>query len=560
MPDLNDPTLERLLAEALAERADRVPATVTLERIEARMAQRTRQHRGVAVRRPLALLGLAAAVLLPMAALVAGQRSDEPAPARVDAYQALIQRREGDAWLVAVMRGDGQERVLASVPIPDPGDERRRPQIAVSPDGWIATPGATGWEFRHLRAPGQVIGPMAPFLQSEGGRAWVEERRFAAWNESGDIALLDPETGSVERASVAAPLGEVIAWTRDGTALVAQDGRGPQPVLSWGERRPRGWQVISLEGGSGDVTLADVELGWRSGAWWRPDGSRVQLCDMAVRGECPGLPNGAVVTESPGGTLTTWYTDELAPDDVVDTVFSVSGLWVLLDRRSDGRKVVLARLGMPGDARLVATWGAGSSPVGQGSIESVAPDESLVVADSRLVDVRSGAVTPMGGSFLGFVSSASADGWPGDAFQAAQPMASAAPAVTAYPSLRPLELVLAEQLTAGDRLLWRQEHTAVAGAAVSPSTVEIGPIEPGEGLGVFLVCSGPSDVLVTMRGPGDQDVDPGPLTPLLSRCLNGDEVAGGYVPAAIVDGPVRFSVTTNTDTEWQLVVFDPAPE
>jgi hypothetical protein len=558
MPDPVGPSLERLLVDTLAERAERVTATVTLERVQARLAERQRQHRRISVRRPFALLGLAAAVVLPMAAFVAGQRPDEPVTVRIGGYETLIQRREGDAWLVVAMRSDGQARVVTSVPIPDPGDERRRPPMAVSPDGWLAAPGATGWELRHLRAPDQVIGPIVPFQESESGRAWVGGGRFAAWDEAGEILLLEPDHGAVERASVPAPLADVIAWTSDGTALVTHDGRGPQPILYWGERRPADWRVLSLAGGSVETAPGDLRLGWRSGAWWRSDGSRVQLCDMAVRGECPGLPNGAVITESPAGSLTTWYTNELAPDDVVDAVFGTRGLWVLLDRRSEGRQVALARVGTPGEAEVIATWDAGSRPVGQGSIEGVAPDDSFVVADSRVIDARTGSVTSMAGSFLGFVASATADGWPGDAFRAAQPMATA-PAMMAYPTLRPLELVLAEQLTPGDRLLWREEHTAVAGNAVSASAVEIGPIEPGEGLGVFLVCAGPSDVLVAMRGPDGEDVDPGPLTPLLSRCLNGDEVAGGYVPAAKVNGPVHFAVTTSTDTAWQLVIFDPAP-
>jgi hypothetical protein len=183
-----------------------------------------------------------------------------------------------------------------------------------------------------------------------------------------------------------------------------------------------------------------------------------------------------------------------------------------------------------------------------------------VVADSLLIDARTGMATHIDGSLLGFVPSTAADTWSGHSFHPADPVASAAPPSAAYPTLRPLELVLADQLAPGDRLLWRGEHAAVDGPTASPSPLEIGPIELEEGLAVFLVCSGPSDVLVTMTGPGDQETDPGPITPLLSRCLNGDEVSGGNAPSARVEGPVRFSVTTTPDTAWQLIVFDPAPE
>ena len=563
MPEHLDPTLEALLVDTLAERAERVPASVTLERVQARLVERQRGHRRLTVRKPLALLGLAAAVMLPMAALVAGQRLSDPDRAQVDSYLALIQRREGDSWLVAAMRGDGQERSIMSVPISDPSDDRRRPPMAVSPDGWLATPGATGWEFRDLRSPDRAIGPITPFLQSESGRAWVGDGRYATWNEAGEVQFFDPATATVEDRKVPESLGNVVAWTADASAVV-EHGDWGRVVQYWGERRPAEWRTIAVgdesDPVSDDTSLSDLDLGWRDGLWWRADGSRVQLCDMATRAECPGLPNGSVIVETPDGEIATWYTDELAPDDVVDAVFGGTGLWILLDRRSDGRQVVLARVDTPGGARVVATWDAGPSPVGQGSTEGVAPDGSLVVADSLLIETSTGMATPIDGSLLGFVPSTAADAWTGHSFHPAHPVASAAPPSTAHPTLRPLELLLAEQLAPGDRLLWRQEQAAVDGPAASPSTLEIGPIELDDGLGVFLVCSGPSDVLVTMAGPGDQDTDPGPLTPLLSRCLDSEGVAGGYVPAAKVDGPVRFSVTSTPETSWQLVIFDPAPE
>jgi hypothetical protein len=560
MPESIDPALERLLVETLTGRADRLPATLTLERVQARLAQRQHTRSRPSARRPLALLGLAAALLLPMAALVIGQRPTEPPIDPDSAYQAIVRRTAGDAWLVVTMRGDGQERVLTSVPLPDPGDDRRRPQMAVSTAGWLAWPGSTGWEFRDLRFPERAVGPLDPFLVSEVGHAWIGDGRFAAWNANGEVVLHDPDAAAVERASLPAPQTSVVAWTADGAAIVSHGDWGRRPIVSSGQRRPPDWRVHSLDGRTVDTALGDLDLGWRSGTWWRADGSRVQVCDMAVREECPGLPNGSVIVEGPDGTLSTWYQDELGPADVVDAAFGAASLWLLLDQRTDGRQVALARAESPGDVRAVTTWHPGSSPIGPGSTEGVAPDESLVVADSRLVDTRTGTVTPIDGSFLGFVPSATVDAWPGGAFEAVLPAASEAPPLTPYPTLRSLDLVLAEQLTPGDRLLWREEHTAVPGKAVAPSTVETGPIEPEEGLGVFLVCSGPSDVLVTMRGPDDLDVDPGLLTPLLSRCLNGDEVAGGYAPAAAVDGPVRFFVTSTTDTDWQLVVFDPAPE
>ncbi len=348
---------------------------------------------------------------------------------------------------------------------------------------------------------------------------------------------------------------EVIAWAADGSAIVADSGIGPAPVTPFGERRPAGWRVLPLDGATTDAAVGDLDLGWRKGAWWRADGSRVQLCDMAVRQECPGLPNGAVVVESPDGTLTPWYTDERAPDDVVDTAFGVAGVWVLLDERTGrGEALTLAHLDAPGVARTVASWGQTVAP-GQGSIEGVAPDDSLIVAESLLIDGRTGGVEPLNGSFLGFVPSSAADAWPGALFRTPDPVASPAPPLPA-PTMQPFDTIVAEQLTPADRELWRGEQLAVDGPGASPSTLDIGPIVFDEGIGVFLACDGPSDVVVTAETTEGSDL---PDLPLLSRCLAAGELAGGYAPSAAIRASVRFQLTTTPDTSWRLLIFDPAP-
>jgi hypothetical protein len=283
---------------------------------------------------------------------------------------------------------------------------------------------------------------------------------------------------------------------------------------------------------------------------------------MSVGQQCAGLPNGSVVVETPDGTLTTWYTDELAPDDVLDAWMGVTGLWLLLDRQADGGRAVLARLDAPGDVRVVSTWGSiGSSPpLEYGNIEGAAPDESLFVvaaAGGALVHPGTGRAMPMDGDLLGFVPASVADGWPGTAFRALDPVASAARSQPA-PTLRPFDTIIAEQLTAADRVLWRGEHLATDEPAASPSTFEIGPLELDTGIGVFLACSGPSDVLVTAESVDGSAADVPPL-PVLSRCLAADELAGGYVPAAVIGRPMRFRVTASADTSWRLLIFDPAP-
>jgi hypothetical protein len=177
----------------------------------------------------------------------------------------------------------------------------------------------------------------------------------------------------------------------------------------------------------------------------------------------------------------------------------------------------------------------------------VAVDASGLV----LVEPITGRSTPIDGRFLAFISSATADTWGGEPFRPVEPIASLEPVLPAYPTLPSIDDLVANQLSPGDRELWRQEYVAVEGPG-APSTTEIGPLDFKVGLGVLLVCSGPSEVLVTM--------DPNAaFMPLRSSCESG-EGEGGQIPSFAINASASFVVTANTDTSWQLVIFDPAPE
>jgi hypothetical protein len=230
-------------------------------------------------------------------------------------------------------------------------------------------------------------------------------------------------------------------------------------------------------------------------------------------------------------------------------------MWLLLDRRVGGRQFALARVDAPGAARVVAASGLPAEGYDPFRIVGVAPDDSLlaiVAAGSVLIEPISGRSTAIDGQFLAFIPSATADNWAGEQFRPVEPSASLQPILPAYPPLPPLADLVANQLIPGDRELWRQEYVAVDGPGGTPTTTEIGPLDLATGLGVVLVCSGPSDVLVT-REPD------GPFTPMLSSCESG-QGAGGQVPWLSINASARFVVTANTDTSWQLVIFDPAPE
>ena len=430
-----------------------------------------------------------------------------------------------------------------------------------------------GTEFIDLRDPSR---PPRPFSVADGttGFAWHPDGRFASWDDSGVVTLIDPETGESTQFTVRGPLYDVLGWTADGSALLAR-GESGDSIYAQGERvTDAAWRVIRLDGGPDEPVVPDLDLGLVRSAKYGAGGARLQLCDPPQvdtsasgdgPGDCPDMPIGAVVGEAPDGKVTIWYGDELAPDSVHDASFGGdgTGMWLVLDRRVGGRQFVVARVDAPGAARVVVASGLPGPEFDPFEISGVAPDDSLIAVRRTggasggapnlfLVEPSTGRVTPVDGGFLGFIPSAAADTWAGEPFRPFEPSASLQPVSPAYPPLPPLADLVPGQLITGDREIWRQEYVAVAGAAGEPSTWEIGPLNLKIGFGIVLACSGPSDVLVTT----DPD---GPFMPLRANCDSG-ATTGGQVPWGAINASARFIVTGNTDTSWQLVIFDPAPE
>ncbi len=571
MREIDDRALEALLKRTLADHAEEVPFSLTPGLVRERLADRRRQRRGVVPGRRIVLFGLAAALLLPIAVFVGGSlrtqegpRTTEPNPAVTalpqpatdapapsapvaDRYQAVVVRFEDDAAIIVAVRGDRQERVIASIPVL----ERRFGNLVPSADGWLARVSGEESEFIDLRDPGRAPRPFS-MGETTTGYSWNPDGRFAAWDENGVVTLIDPETGAETQLTVRGPLNDVVAWSADGSALLAYgEGQDSRSIYQGGERvTDPAWRVIRLDGGPDETAVPDLDLGLVRSARYGQGGARLQLCDPP---DCPDVPLGAVVGEAPGGSVTTWYRDELAPDDVDDASFGGDGtaMWLLLDRRVGGRQFALARIDAPGTARVVVASGLPAPGYDPFAIVAVAPDDSLLAVNASglvLVETTSGRSTPIDGGFLGFISSATADTWAGEPFRPVEPVASLEPVLPAYPTLPSFDDWV---LSTGDRELWRQEFVAVEGPG-APSTTEIGPLDFKVGLGVELFCSGPSEVLVTM----DPDLA---FMPLLSRCDSG-EGHGGQIPSFAINASARFVVTANTDTSWQLVIFDPAPE
>ena len=585
MREIEDRALEALLTRTLAERADEIPFTLTPEAVRARLEDRRRRRGSVIPGRRIVLL-LAAVLLLPIALFVGGSlrpqegprvtgpnpavtslpapSAELPAPTApvADRYQALVVRFEEDAAVIVAIRADRQEREIASIP----ALERRFGDLVPSADGWLARVNGAESEFLDLRDPRRAPRPFS-MGETTTGYSWNPDGRFAFWDESGLVTLIDPETGTETQHNVRGPLYDVLGWTADGSALLAR-GEAGDAIYAGGERvTDPAWRVIRLDGGPDETTVPDLDLGLARSAPYGQRGARLQVCERG-RGEsanghtgnydCPAELMGTVIGDAPGASATTWYGSELAPDAVHDASFGGDGtaMWLLLDRRVGGRQFALARIDTPGTGRVVTTAGLPAPGYDPFSIVAVAPDDSLVAVNASglvLVEPNAGQSTAIDGRFLGFISAATADTWAGESFQPFQPIAALEPVLPAYPPLLPIdEFLVDNQLSAGDRELWRQEYIAVEGAAAAPTTTEIGPLEFRTGFGLVLICSGPSDVLVTM--------DPGtPFMPELGRCDTG-EATGGQIPSFAINASARFVVTATTDTSWQLVIFDPAPE
>jgi hypothetical protein len=495
----------------------------------------------------------------PAATTVPRPSAEPSTPPVADQYQALVLRLEGDAAVIVAVRADRQERVIASIPVkPRIGD------LVPSEGRWLARANGAKSEFLDLRDPGHASRPFS--MGETTGYSWNPDGRFASWDETGLVTLIDPETGAKTQRTVRGPLQDVVGWTADGSALLAYgEGRGDPPIYAGGERvTGPAWRVIRLDGGPDETTVPDLDLGLVRSARYGQRGAHLQLCErgrgQSTNGDtghydCPDELMGGVVGDIPGGTVTTWYGSELAPDHVDDASFGGDGtaMWLLLDRRVGGRQFALARIDTPGTARVVAAAGLHTAGYDHFSIVAVAPDDSLLAinaSDLVLVEPITGRSTAIDGRFLAFISSATADTWAGEPFRPIEPIASLDPVVPAYPTLPPIDETA--QLSAGDRELWRQEYVAVEGAAAAPTRTEIGPLKFKTGFGLGLVCSGPSDVLVTMEPDS-------PFMPALGRCDSGEGV-GGQIPSFAINASARFVVTANTDTSWQLVIFDPAPE
>ena len=253
------------------------------------------------------------------------------------------------------------------------------------------------------------------------------------------------------------------AGLADGTGFV-MGGRGQ--LLIDGSVVHRRWSVVYLDGRPDGqiIPRLDPSLSMGTGA----AGMGLQLRDLSLDEACPGLPNGTVVGEAADGTQTTWYRDELAPDDVVAARFTRDGtaMWLLLDRREGGRQFALARVEAGGTATEVLSAGLPSSDSDMyWQVLDVAPDDSLValggMGDLVLAEPVTGRVRAVEGNLLGFVrASRSRRMGRRPVWRGRSGRARSRPGSPPGSTLPPLSEFIVDHVPSDGTVLWRWEQAA----------------------------------------------------------------------------------------------------
>lgn len=570
MHELDDRALESLLRRTLREEAATAPPTLTWEALEAR-ARKLRRDRTIG-RRNLTLLGVAAILLLSGAALVAfAERRLDPADG---SYQAVLVR---PGFEVVVVRPDGWERVVhrydrASFMFLD---------AEASSSGWMAIHNMREYnviewlllDAASLNGPARAISPPPLGEQTSGG--WSPDGRFSMWGSDGEVILVEPATGATDRYRIGDRLPLVLGWAADGSGLVVGDG-GELAEATWsddvrlpiynnlGGPYPVAWRVARIDGNPEAAGLPALHPRSLPRSYLE-GGSRLQVCDSSERGGlvgCPGMANGTIIVEEPSGRLTTWPSDVVEPARVVDATFAHdgSGVWLLL-READRPALTLARAVAPGRVeRIVAIpmrpGVDGSSTV---SVAGIAPDDSLVIVrgESRdqplaVVPTTGGPATYHEGVFAGFARASDARRWGTEPFAAVRGLVPPASTGPAYPPLPSVEQFIADQLPlelGQPVLVHSHEATSVGSGQVV--TYDLGEAPLMDGYAIYLRCSGPSDVTLTTDLP-----DPIFGSDLTNRCLSFDVAVGGTTGVS-VNRSVRFKVTADSATAWQVVILDP---
>ncbi len=557
MHDLTDRDLGELIRVTLRTEAQAagVGSGVPASRQQAAL-HKWRQRR--AGRRHLALLGLAAAVVLPasLALAFAMPGGDPPVRGTVAILMRDVSAQAGDGVALVAVAADGRERLLAMFPTAMlPSDSSFMTGVAAE-SGRLALgfgrPGEEGFMIADLARPdAEPVMVRHPMLGiGAHSYAWGPDGRFATWVNGGTILIVDPASGGslLLRPSADLPTSG-LQWTANGSGIAGESAD----------------DVIVQVPTPADPMAAGDSSG-ATGLYQRPwprdvndAGARLLMCRSWEGVDCGIFPDGSVVVRSVDGGRIPAYQDQLAPDRVVGASFADDGesVWLLTDRRRDGRTIAVAHAGPSGDVRIAAEVNAVAA-MREPQLHGIAPDDSLVAVgaprdDSMLTILLTTDGT--GGTYhegmlVGWAAGDRVSGWPGGPWT--QVPGTEPPPEGALPTLPSVEDMV-NPAADGEIALTLQGQGTPAGDGQEVTTS--GSAILAEGVGLAAACIGPS----TMTIEFDLTSEPGipTLDPVVVDCLAGRMHSQGW--GDVVDGPLRVSVRADDQTTWRLVVTDPPP-
>jgi hypothetical protein len=492
-------------------------------------------------------------------------------PPPAEAYDAVLVRGAGEPELQVLLARDGATQRVVGVPVSRFGEVI--PQVLeASASGWIAlyavdVPEATTHNEYVVLLDVRDAHPPIVRIGTHLG-AWTNDGRY--WSATNDAyELIDPNSGNV--VSLPRGVSADLDWWGTGYGRMSVAADGPGLLLGdadavYGEDGlpyPQKWGVLSPEGSlaRGLPDLAEGVGTRRISARW----GLLQRCGNGTSGYiCPGLGTGAIVSgPASDGSYRQWGADPPAHDFVIDESWAVDGgLWLLVDRRSDGRTIVLIHRDEDNVDREIASFVV--DPDEHVRIGDLAPDDSLIalelsgkfpVVQTVIVETGTGRSHLFDGALGGFVAAAATAGWVAGegGTEAGQLLARPAEGGESGLGYGPLPSVEDQVLSlSAERVLLVHEVEATSSDPGATTRLTLGPVELEEGIGISLACSGPGEITVTEVAPD------GPEWPYTYVCLDPSSYE-------VHEGPnVRWEsasvqVEYDRSVRWRLVIFDPLP-
>lgn len=380
MSDLDDRDLSALIRSTLRRGAESagVGTGVTGPGLVAALRDRRTAR---ARRRPLRLLALAAALLLPVGLALAATRltTDDPATGTLAILARPVEVLDGmDIHVVAVAPG-GRERELTTFPAAIAPGWHLLPGV-VDPSGALALqaaiPGSNDGlvlvDLAHPeRAPVTIPGVVD--CVDCHSYAWGPDGRLGALTPDGTVLVVDPVTGTVASHDPLRDSPDGFVWTADGSGLVTSFSEGSHVL----ERFSPLGGTMQLDQAAGVPAL--YPRPWVRGIV--DGGARLGEC-RAGGFRCydyyPEDRPGRVDVFEPGTGLWNAFQNGRASDLVRGASLAKDGesVWVLTERTDAGRTYVITRVDRSGMADEVAQAGALPGAV---SFYGIAPDDSMIV-------------------------------------------------------------------------------------------------------------------------------------------------------------------------------------